>query len=341
AGHDRELARTHGVEPIELIPACRNALLPAVVVQAHEPLGEIIDRENTGDRVGLRALDALAQALRAVPDEHVVCVLATVWPSHTTALLATEAARQFILESLSGLVVIDGENPLPHGLDALAVRLEEREFASIVLCRGWRRAVRNGHATPDARHLDAELVDFAFDDDAALGLDVVEPVKDPLGACLHPEILRAVSVLHVHELIAAVVREGCRANVIFDLRHVILRRRHAIALEHRLGDATLGKPLDHRIELHRQRFGPAVLRLAPADIHAAFAFGKPAGPSAVMANPGGLLDIHRQTARVLFLPRRRALGTDHVHFAGSMRRSLDTEIRPALGLTTTPRSLGF
>src|SRR5690606_25454603 len=104
ASDDRELPRTHPVEPINLLPSGRYRLVPSVLEQVSHTRANIEVREDALDRVRLRVLDALAEHLRPARHEHVVRVLALARPRSPLALLTPQTARQLVAESPPRLI---------------------------------------------------------------------------------------------------------------------------------------------------------------------------------------------------------------------------------------------
>ena len=230
-GNDREFARTHGVQMVQFSPSSADALFPSTLKQRANPRSNILDAEYAVNRQWLRVFDALTQHLCAVRKQHIIRVLALACPRDPLALLTAQSSRKFVLETLARLVVVNRDNPGFNLLEQFSIRLEKRELACVVLRIRRRRTVRHRHARDKTRHLDRQLVDLAFHDNACLA-DVVQPVHDSLSSRLHAEVLVAITVLHVHELIAPVIRERHGFDASLDLRHVHRRRANAIAIDY-------------------------------------------------------------------------------------------------------------
>jgi hypothetical protein len=240
--------------------------------------------------------------------QHIVGVLAALWPRHALASIHPQATHQLLLEPSSGRIVVDGNDPFAHALNRISGAVQERELAVVVLRVDRGRTVRDRHAGGDARHLHRELVDLALDDHTPRRLDIVQAVQDSFGPRLHAEVFFLVAVLGVDEFFAAVVRETNRLHPLLDLRHVDRLRVHPVSTHHGGGNAPRCEPLNHRNVMRlgdHCRLGTHVHRPAPVlDLVAARARLQGSRPSAMLAEPDAFGDVHAQAFRVFFLARR-------------------------------------
>jgi hypothetical protein len=153
-----------------------------------------------------------------------------------------------------------------HGLQPLAIGVEEAQGRGVVLRLGRRRAVRDRDDAADAGDSTRQLVELALDPEQPLRLDIVEPVEYQLAARLEPkELVAERAVLPVHELAGAVVGEDHRLGLGGELRHEDAAVVDPVPHEDLVRDPARMEPVERRLRQHerRPRIGAAVRLLAP------------------------------------------------------------------------------
>ena len=222
------------------MPTSRLTLDHAELKHAVNVVFYVIDRENTLDREGLGILDALTQALRPEGLEHLIGVLAPVWPDHMQALLTPKAAGQLVFQLLAWLVTISGDDPLPDLIQSLVI--QELKLLLKVLSLHLGCAIRNRDRVLEASNLQRQRIHLALTNDGDLVRDVVVLVEHLLRTSHLAKVLGVVAVLDVHDLAALVVGVGNGRGLVLDLRHPHALKRNAVAHQHLCCNAALLEP---------------------------------------------------------------------------------------------------